>query len=200
MATIYCIMGKSSSGKDTIYKRLLAREELGLKNIVTYTTRPIRSHETDGVEYHFCDEAEEERLYECGRIVERRIYNTHHGRWSYFTVDDGQIGDNGHYILIGTIDSYLGLKTYYTNHFVVPIYIEVEDGIRLQRAIDRERKQEFPKYEEMCRRFLADSVDFSAERLEKAGIQKDDIFANFGREVDDTVEEIAAFIADKSDR
>ena len=49
-------MGKSSSGKDTIYEELLSREELGLKPFIMYTTRPIRAKETDGVQYHFVTE------------------------------------------------------------------------------------------------------------------------------------------------
>ena len=50
--------------------------------------------------------------------------------------------------------------------------IELDDGVRLQRALNREKKQKVPKYEEMCRRFLADSQDFSAENIKKAGITK----------------------------
>ena len=56
---------------------------------------------------------------------------------------------------------------------MLPIYIEVDDGIRLQRAIKREQKQEVPHYEEMCRRFLADSVDFSEEILKMLGLIRD---------------------------
>lgn len=47
MGKIYCLMGKSASGKDTIYNRLLAMEELQLRRVVPYTTRPIRSGETE---------------------------------------------------------------------------------------------------------------------------------------------------------
>ena len=42
----------------------------------------------------------------------------------------------------------------------------VEDGERLSRALNRERMQESPKYEELCRRFLSDAKDFSEERYE----------------------------------
>ncbi|MDI9488375.1 MAG: guanylate kinase, partial [Bacillota bacterium] len=45
MSKIYIIMGKSASGKDTIYKKLLEHKQLNLKNVVTYTTRPIRVYE-----------------------------------------------------------------------------------------------------------------------------------------------------------
>ena len=49
MGKIFYIMGKSSSGKDTIYENLLGREGLSLHPLIMYTTRPIRAGETDGV-------------------------------------------------------------------------------------------------------------------------------------------------------
>ena len=53
MGKIFCVMGKSASGKDTIYRRLMEAPGLGLERIVLYTTRPIRAGEKDGVDYHF---------------------------------------------------------------------------------------------------------------------------------------------------
>ena len=50
--------------------------------------------------------------------------------------------------------------------------MEVEDGLRLSRALERERQQMQPKYAELCRRFLADSEDFSEEKLKELGIIK----------------------------
>ena len=58
MGKIYCMMGKSSTGKDTLYKMLLEDGALSLKKIIPYTTRPMRRGETDGVEYYFCGEKE----------------------------------------------------------------------------------------------------------------------------------------------
>ena len=51
MGKIYCIMGKSSTGKDTLFKKILGDESLSLKTIVPYTTRPVRAGEKNGVEY-----------------------------------------------------------------------------------------------------------------------------------------------------
>ena len=50
--------------------------------------------------------------------------------------------------------------------------MEVEDGLRLFRALQRERSQAEPKYAEMCRRFLADSEDFSAEKIAAAKLPR----------------------------
>ena len=191
MSKIYCMMGKSSTGKDTLYKRIFANADLQLKTVIPYTTRPIREGEREGVEYFFCDAQKVEELESAGKVIERRDYNTIHGIWTYFTVDDGQIDiENQDYLIIGTLESYHKIREYYGKEFVVPIYIEVEDGERLQRALNREKEQAVPKYEEMCRRFLADAKDFSEEKLAEAEIHKR--FVNLT--LDETEEEIVAFI------
>lgn len=183
-------MGKSSTGKDTIYKQLL--EKLDLNRVVLYTTRPIRESEKEGVEYHFCSQQEEEAFEKAGKIIEKRTYQTVHGPWDYFTVDDGSIDlTKRDYLMIGTLEAYESLCKYYNKNQIVPIYIEVEDGERLQRALNRERQQLTPKYEEMCRRFLGDAKDFSEERLKQCEIQN--IFEN--RNLDDTVKEVMDFIS-----
>ena len=64
------------------------------------------------------------------------------------------------------------LKEYFGDDVMVPLYIEVEDGLRLSRALERERAQLKPQYAELCRRFLADAEDFSEENLERAGIKR----------------------------
>jgi len=172
MARIFIIMGKSATGKDTIYKKLLELEDLELRTAVMYTTRPIRKSETNGVEYIFVNEDTLHELENQNKIIEHRSYETVHGTWHYFTVNDGQIDlSKADYLMLGTLQSYEQIKNYYGADKVVPIYLELEDGIRLSRALEREQKQEQPKYAEMCRRYLADEEDFSEENLKKYGIQ-----------------------------
>ena len=173
MGKIYYLMGKSSSGKDTIFKHLIQDESLKLRTIVGYTTRPIREGEREGVEYHFVKESEMHELESQGKVIERRSYNTVHGIWNYFTADDNQIKlDKHNYLLIGTLEAYKNIRKYYGEDKVVPLYIEVDDGIRLMRALNREMQQAEPKYAEMCRRYLADQEDFSEQLLEEAHIVK----------------------------
>ena len=170
MGKIYYMMGKSSSGKDTLYKEVL-KALPKLKTLVLYTTRPIREGEQEGIEYHFVTDEELERFEKAGKIIEERTYDTVYGAWKYATIEDGQINLAAYdYLVIGTLESYAGMKKCFGAENLVPIYIEVEDGERLSRALSRERQQEQPKYEEMCRRFLADQKDFSEENLEEAGI------------------------------
>lgn len=190
MGKIYYVMGKSCSGKDTIYRRLTERHP-ELRVVVPYTTRPIREGEQDGVEYFFVDREKMEEMRAAGRIIELRSYNTVLGVWNYFTADDGQIDLAAHsYLIIGTLVSYQAMRDYYGAEALVPIYVEVEDGTRLERAIDRERKQAKPQYEEMCRRFLADAEDFSEEKLRRAGITKR--FVN--TDLEQCLEEIDTYI------
>ena len=173
MGKIICLMGKSSSGKDTIYKKLLMQENVHLKTIVPYTTRPIRAGETEGVEYHFTDEQGYQALLEQGQVIESRAYNTCFGVWRYFTVADETIDlETFFYVLIGTLEAYDQLRKFYGTDKVIPVMIELDDGVRLQRALDREKAQDHPKYEEMCRRFLADAEDFSAEKMARAAIDR----------------------------
>ena len=191
MGNIYCLMGKSASGKDTIYNRLLAMERLHLRCVVPYTTRPMRSGEIDGQTYVFCTEQQVADFEAAGKIIELRAYHTVYGIWKYFTADDGQIClAESDYLMIGTLEAYEQIRDYFGMDKVCPVYVEVDDGLRLQRALDRERAQDQPKYAEMCRRFLADEEDFSEENLERAGITKR--FQN--TDLDQVTQEIASYM------
>lgn len=183
MSKLFCIMGKSASGKDTIFKRLVQDESLGLKTIVSYTTRPMREGEMEGAEYHFVSREKLEDFRSRGLVIECRDYDTVHGIWSYFMVNDGQIDFFGKTdsIIIGTLESYVQIRNFFGGEHIVPIYIEVEDGLRLSRALERERLQAQPKYAELCRRFLADTEDFSKEKLESCGIRQ--IYENIDIEI-----------------
>lgn len=173
MGKLFCMMGKSSSGKDTIYKALIEDNELGLHTVVPYTTRPVRVGEAEGENYYFVTEEVYGQMAAKGKIIEARAYNTVHGLWRYFTADDGQIDfSKGNFIVIGTLEAYEQFSNYFGKDSVVPIYINVEDGQRLMRALSREMQQKEPKYAELCRRFLADCEDFSEEKLQCAGIVK----------------------------
>jgi len=173
MSKLFLIMGKSASGKDTLYKDIVARFGDGLGTVVPYTTRPIREGEQEGVEYHFITESEMKAMDEAGKVIEKRCYQTVYGPWYYLTADDGQIDlSRRSSILIVTPAAYGKLRDYFGAEQVVPLYVETEDGLRLARALKRERAQKNPKYEEMCRRFLADAEDFSEEKLRELGIDR----------------------------
>ena len=173
MGRIYYLLGKSATGKDTLYKEILKRRPK-LRTVTMYTTRPIREGETDGVEYFFTGREELERQLASGKVIESRTYQTIAGPWTYYTVDYGQfnVADDESCLMIGTLESYEKMCTYFEAGKMVPVYIEVPDGIRLLRAVKREENQKKPNYREVCRRYLADEKDFSEENLERLGITK----------------------------
>ncbi len=192
MGTIICIMGRSASGKDTIYRHLLEDASLGLRKIIPYTTRPIRSGEENGREYFFCSEDEVKGFLGEGKIIELRTYQTVAGPWSYFTADDGQFEEEGNFLLIGTLESYSKMKSYFGEERLIPIYITADKGQLLSRALSREMQQKEPNYAELCRRFLADEKDFSEEKLQEAGIEKK--FVN--HDLQETLAEIKEYLGD----
>lgn len=197
MGKIVCLMGKSSSGKDTVYKRLLEQNKVAFKRIVPYTTRPIRAGEQDGVEYYFTDEAGYQKLLRQGVVIESRTYDTYLGLWRYFTVADEKVDlKRDSYLLIGTLESYMKIKQFYGADNVLPVMIDLDDGVRLQRALDREKVQDEPKYEEMCRRFLADAADFSEENKRRAGIGR----TFYNDRLDRCLDEIIAYLTEKLKR
>ena len=164
MGKIFYLIGPSASGKDRLLGDLKARFPQ-LRTIVMYTTRPIHSGEVPDVAYHFITPEKFGEEKAAGRVSESRTYQTVHGPWTYATLDDGAIDLAHHsYLMVGTLESYGQTFKYFGADHLVPLYIEVEPGLRLFRALARERSQAEPKYAEMCRRFLADEEDFSAEK------------------------------------
>lgn len=197
MGKIFYIIGKSSTGKDTILSSLLSDEALDLHEIIQYSTRPIRDGEVEGKEYHFISEEQVRAFEEAGKIIELRAYNTVHGIWKYMMIDDGAVDLSEHdYAAVGTVQSYAKVSRFFKPENVVPIYIDVETGERLQRALTRERMHAGPKYAEMCRRFLADEEDFSEEHLKEAGLMQDGVIKNRFEnvEINGCISAIKAFI------
>lgn len=180
MGKLFVLMGKSASGKDTLYHQIMERHP-EIIPVVPYTTRPVRAGEEEGREYHFVSEEEFREFKRRGKVAEYRCYQTVMGPWYYFTADDGQIDfSHGDYCLISTLEGYEGLRDYYGQEHVIPLYIEVSDMVRIQRSLAREGQQEKPCVTEVCRRYLADEKDFSEDKLIEAGISVRIVNENMG--------------------
>ncbi len=159
---IYCIVGKSGTGKDTLYRQMI--NNMSFSPIIPYTTRPKRINEVNGQTYNFVTDAEFHVIEDAGEIVEKRQYNTVHGIWTYFTRKFPMQPDTD-YLYITTIEGAKGLVRCYGEKSVTLIYLYLDDRIRLQRCISRESRQTAPNYSEVCRRYLADEEDFTEEKL-----------------------------------
>ena len=173
MGKIFYLIGKTASGKDTLYRRILEKYP-ALHTYTMYSTRPMRPGEKDGVSYHFVTEAALSEFEEKGELIEKRTYQTILGPWTYATVDDGQIDLSAYDYLLGsgTLESYVKMRQYYGAERLIPLYIESDDGERLLRSVEREMRAAQPNYREVCRRFLSDEADFAPEKLREAGIRR----------------------------
>lgn len=193
MTNLFYIIGKSATGKDTIYKKI--KEKIEIKSYVSYTTRPIRSGEKEGIDYNFISFDEIAKYENENKIIERRTYQTVYGPWVYLTVNDEQLNQDGSILTVGTLESYEKIKNYFKDNKevkIIPIYICIDEDERRKRAIAREEKQKKPKYEEMERRLKADNIDFSDENLKKAGITSKETFFNY--DIKKCVNEIIEYI------
>lgn len=166
---IFYILGKSASGKDTIFTELLNNSPLKLGRILMYTTRPMRDNETPGKEYEFVLKEAFLHMFNNKDVAEYRTYYTAHGAWTYFTPVSELDLSHGSKLGIGTLASYTALKQILGDK-IIPIYIEVDNDIRFLRAFMREQNKSVPDYFELCRRYVADEQDFSEMELNNAGI------------------------------
>lgn len=190
MKKLFYLMGKSGSGKDSLFKELIKDKEL--KPYILYTTRPARNGEVNKKDYNFITKDELDKFEEDDLVMEVRHYKVACGDiWSYATIYDDQFNTDNDLITIGTLESYNSLKlNENSNYEIIPIYITVNDIDRKVRAYLRESKEENPNYDEIDRRFQADEIDFSNENLYDSNIV--DWFTNDN--LNDCLEEIKDYI------
>jgi len=74
---LFVLAAPSGGGKTSLVRELLVREP-GIRLSVSYTTRPPRPGEQNGVHYHFVDEAKFNTLNEAGEFLEHAYV---HGNW-----------------------------------------------------------------------------------------------------------------------
>ena len=70
--TLYIVAAPSGAGKTTLTRALLDREP-NLELSISYTSRPARPNEIDGVHYHFVSRAEFEAMIERGEFFEHAV-------------------------------------------------------------------------------------------------------------------------------
>ena len=168
---IIAVMGQAGAGKDSFVNTLLEQTRFKdiAKPIISCTTRPIREHEQDGVNYHYLTNEEFAEQVVNGEMLEATVFNN----WCYGTstknldedaLNIGVFNPEGVEILQST-----------SNVDLLVVYIKADDKVRLLRQLQRE---EHPNCDEIIRRFGADKKDFNAARLE--AIAPDFIIENNG--------------------
>ncbi|MDR0991643.1 MAG: guanylate kinase [Ruminococcus sp.] len=185
MGKLICIIGKSGSGKDTLYKNIISDPKLRLMPVTPYTTRPKRKEETDGEDYHFVTLETMKAMEAAGEIIEKRVYHTVHGDWFYFTRKFELQNEGKTAAIITTPAAFLKLAEVFGNKNLIIVYLDTDDKTRLERSVNRESEQPTPNYQEVCRRFLADEKDFAFIKTEDWGSYCGYYRIDSGKSIDD---------------
>ena len=108
------LVGESASGKSSIEKYLV--DNYGYNRIISYTTRPPRNGEIDGVDYHFVDTETFIKLKEQSFFAETTTYRG----WCYGSAKDDCTDDkvcvmNPHGFRQLLKNNGLNIKSFYIN-------------------------------------------------------------------------------------
>lgn len=156
MRKLFTIMGKASTGKDTLIKML--HEKMELPIALSFTTRPMRNGETQGVEYDFITEKDFWDMHGCNLLAEYTSYNVAGGETWYYGLTREELEKSDYVLVIVNPDGFNQIKEIYGDK-VCSILIDAPADVRIKRYLDRDIVTE-TKAEECCRRFLADQKDF----------------------------------------
>jgi guanylate kinase len=162
MAKLICIIGKSGSGKDTLFKNIIDDNRFMVTPIIPYTTRPKRKGEIDGIDYHFVSFDELQQAELNNEIIEKRTYHTDKGDWYYYTKSFDFRFNDELAIIITTPAALKELSRKFGENNIIIIYLDADDITRIDRTLQREKKEKIPNYQEICRRYLADEHDFAS--------------------------------------
>lgn len=153
------LVGKSCSGKDTIQKELI---KMGMESVVSYTTRPPRQGEVDGVAYHFITQEDFFKKEKHGFFAETTSYNVANGETWYYGSAFKDLKDNKVFIV-----NPHGLREIKRVYGLNPIAFYI---LANEETIWNRLRQRGDDASEARRRLNDDDLDF-------AGIDKDIDFA-----------------------
>jgi len=120
------LVGESASGKSTIEKQLVKN---GLNKIISYTTRPMRDGEFDGVDYHYISEMKFKDYLNKNFFAEYTIYNG----WYYGIAHEDCLDNSVCVVEPHGFRQLLKIKDLHIKSF----YIQVPERVRLKRMVDR---------------------------------------------------------------
>lgn len=176
MSKIYCILGKSSVGKDSLLNIL---EVNGFKRVISHTSRPMRSTELNGREYHFIDVNNMMDMIQNDEFIERRTYKVVGDTVWYYGIHKKEIDINGNddYIVIVDGQGFQAIKSYYGDENVIGIYMYIDNRERLLRALNRCKLTD-KDVDEIVRRYQADDIDFTKDIIDECTLKINNINLN----------------------
>lgn len=131
--TIYCIVGESGSGKDSLVKYTLEKYKLPLKILVSYTDRPKRPNETNGVEHWFVGSSDFTEIKNNDEVV--AYTRIGEDGYRYMATRDN-LEDSDIYLI--DPEGLKGFKANYGHKYdIVTIYIDCPYKERYNRAVSK---------------------------------------------------------------
>lgn len=131
---IVVLVGESASGKSTIEKLIKDRDS-SFEKIISYTTRPMRDGEKDGVDYHFITDSEFEKMKKNNAFIESAQYRG----WNYGSAKN-DYSDGKNHIAVLTPHGCRSLKKWAKDHpetKVISFYFDVDRRSRMIRILLR---------------------------------------------------------------
>lgn len=122
------LVGPTASGKTTLAREL---ERRGYGRIITYTTRPMRQGEIDGVHYHFITIDEFKKKIGENFFAEWTSYDASFGYCMYGSAKEDYNSENKTCIILNPE----GVMTITEDAFIV--YLDIRESILKERAIKR---------------------------------------------------------------
>ena len=160
---VIILTGKSCSGKDSVRREL---EKLNFNNIVSYTSRPIRENEVDGIDYNFVNRGQFEKMIMTEQMIEYRTYNTlfngNPDTW-YYGLRKEKLDFTKKHTVILDLDGVENFIKYYGRENCFIVYMCCPKEERKRRAIERGSFD----ITEWNRRLVADDKDFKSKKLKK---------------------------------
>ena len=160
MKKIIVLLGASATGKDTVAKHI--SEKYNIPMAISYTTRPMRSNETQGVEYYFISDGEMHEKFKNGEVIEHTSYYIQSEDVSYTYANVIEEFEKGDYVL--TILNPHGLYQFNKSQYkdnLVSIMLNCDARVRLIRSLNRD---ENVNVNEVLDRFRRDELDFIERR------------------------------------
>ena len=149
--TVLLFCGPAASGKDTLlnaFQQYCIDHHYDFHRIVCDTTRPMRDHEVDGVDYYFLSQNDFLNKY-----PQQYITATEFRHW-FYGIDKTEIRANKINLCIGTLSDIINLHE--AGYNVIPVYLQVSTYTRMKRYYHRTGHITF----EQIRRCLTDTADF----------------------------------------
>lgn len=130
---IVVLVGESASGKSTIEKLIKERNQSFTK-VVSYTTRPMRSGEVNGIDYHFISEDEFSEMLKANAFIESAQYRG----WNYGSAKSDYNDGNNHIVVL-TPHGCRSLKRWANKSGVkvYSIYFDVDRRSRMVKILNR---------------------------------------------------------------